>query len=101
LVGLPFGPLPIVAADLTPPMTACSPFDAKDKRPRIAAVVGGLNVSVSTQARAGALPGPPRCRTPVASDAQVSVDAARGRHEVLLEVPMDRSIFQARPARTH
>src|SRR5690242_18067767 len=44
----PFGPLPVIAADGRSPMTAYArPFEAKDKRPRIAIVVGGLNVSVT------------------------------------------------------
>ena len=89
----PFGPLPIVAADGRSPMAAYArPFDAKDKRPRIAVVVGGLNVSVSnTKLALARLPGPITLAfAPFASDAQASVDAARGAgHEVLLEVPME------------
>ena len=89
----PFGPLPIVAADGRSPMTAYArPVEANDKRPRIALVVGGLNVSVTTTKLALArLPGPVTLAfAPFASDAQVSVDAAReAGHEVLLEVPME------------
>ena len=89
----PFGPLPIVAADGRSPMTAYArPFDAKDKRPRIAVVVGGLNVSASnTKLALARLPGSVTLAfTPFASDAQASVDAAReAGHEVLLEVPME------------
>jgi len=89
----PFGPLPIVATDGRSPMTAYArPFDATDKRPRIAVVVGGLNVSVSnTKLALARLPGPVTLAfAPLASDAQASVDAAReAGHEVLLEVPME------------
>ncbi len=89
----PFGPLPIVAADGRSPMTAYArPFDANDKRPRIAVIVGGLNVSVSnTKLALARLPGPITLAfAPFASDAQASVDAAReAGHEVLLEVPME------------
>jgi hypothetical protein len=89
----PFGPLPVVAADGRSPMTAYArPFDDTDKRPRIAIVVGGLNVSVSnTKLALARLPGPVTLAfSPVASDAQISVDAAReAGHEVLLEVPME------------
>jgi polysaccharide deacetylase 2 family uncharacterized protein YibQ len=89
----PFGPLPIVAADGRSPMTAYArPFDAKDKRPRIAVVVGGLNVSASnTRLALARLPGPITLAfSPFASDAQAAVDAAReAGHEVLLEVPME------------
>ena len=89
----PFGPLPIVAADGRSPMTAYArSFDAKDKRPRIAVVVDGLNVSVSnTKLALARLPGPITLAfVPFMSDAQASVDAAReAGHEVLLEVPME------------
>jgi polysaccharide deacetylase 2 family uncharacterized protein YibQ len=89
----PFGPLPVVAADGRSPMTAYArPFDAKDKRPRIAVVVGGLNVSVTnTKLALARLPEPITLAfAPFASDAQASVDAAReAGHEVLLEVPME------------
>jgi uncharacterized protein len=89
----PFGPLPVIAADGRSPMTAYArSFDAKDKRPRIAVVVGGLNVSISnTKLALARLPGPVTLAfAPFASDAQASVDAAReAGHEVLLEVPME------------
>ena len=89
----PFGPLPIVATDGRSPMTAYArPFEAKDNRPRIAVVVAGLNVGVTTTKLALArLPGPVTLAfAPFASDAQASVDAAReAGHEVLLEVPME------------
>jgi polysaccharide deacetylase 2 family uncharacterized protein YibQ len=93
----PFGPLPIVAADGRSPMTAYArPFDANDQRPRIAVVVGGLNVSVSnTKLALARLPGPVTLAfAPFASDAQAAVDAAReAGHEVLLEVPMEPPDF--------
>ena len=89
----PFGPLPIIAADGRSPMMAYArPFEAKDKRPRIAIVVGGLNVSVTnTKLALARLPGPITLAfAPFASDAQTQIDAAReAGHEVLLEVPME------------
>lgn len=93
----PFGPLPIVAADGRSPMTAYArPFDDQDKRPRIAIVVGGLNVSISrTKLALARLPGAVTLAfAPFASDAQAAVDAAReAGHEVLLEVPMEPPDF--------
>jgi len=89
----PFGPLPVIAAGGRTPMTAYAhPFDAKDKRPRIAIVVGGLNVSdTNTKLALARLPAPVTLAfAPFAPDAQISVDAAReAGHEVLLEVPME------------
>jgi polysaccharide deacetylase 2 family uncharacterized protein YibQ len=89
----PFGPLPVIAADGRSPMTAYArPFEAKDKRPRIAIVVGGLNVSVTnTKLALARLPGPITLAfAPFGSDAQMHVDTAReAGHEVLLEVPME------------
>jgi polysaccharide deacetylase 2 family uncharacterized protein YibQ len=89
----PFGPLPVVAADGRSPMTAYArPFEAKDKRPRIAIVVGGLNVSITnTKLALARLPGPITLAfAPFGSDAQTQVDTAReAGHEVLLEVPME------------
>lgn len=89
----PFGPLPVIAADGRSPMTAYArPFEAKDKRPRIAIVVGGLNVSAdNTKLALARLPGPVTLAfAPFAPAAQISVDAAReAGHEVLLEVPME------------
>ena len=88
-----FGPLPIIAADGRTPMAAyASPFDAKDKRPRVAIIVGGLNVSTSnTKLALARLPSPvPLAFTPFAFDGQAAVDLARETgHEVLLEVPKE------------
>jgi polysaccharide deacetylase 2 family uncharacterized protein YibQ len=93
----PFGPLPVIASDGRSPMTAYArPVDAKDKRPRIAIVVGGLNVSIAnTKLALARLPGPITLAfAPFGSDAQVQVDAAReAGHEVLLEVPMEPPDF--------
>ena len=89
----PFGPLPVIAPDGRAPMAAYArPFDASDKRPRIAVVVGGLSVSANNTKLALARLPPPVTLSfvPFAFDAQTSVDLAReAGHEVLLEVPME------------
>jgi polysaccharide deacetylase 2 family uncharacterized protein YibQ len=89
----PFGPLPVIGADGRAPMTAYSrPFDAADKRRRIAVIVGGLNVSANNTklALARLPPAVTLAFVPFALDAQTSVDLAReAGHEVLLEVPME------------
>lgn len=89
----PFGPLPIIAADGRSPMTAYArPSAAKDKRPRIAMVIGRLNVSATnTKLALARLPAPITLAfAPFGAGAQDSVDAAReAGHEVLLEVPME------------
>ena len=88
-----FGPLPVIAADGRAPMTAYArAFDAKDKRPRIAIIVSGLNVSASnTKLALARLPSPVTLGfVPFAFDTQASVDLAReAGHEVLLQVPME------------
>jgi polysaccharide deacetylase 2 family uncharacterized protein YibQ len=88
-----FGPLPIIAADGRAPMSAYARvFDAKDKRPRIAIIVSGLNVSASnTKLALARLPAPVTLAfVPFAFDTQASVDLAReAGHEVLLQVPME------------
>jgi len=88
-----FGPLPVIAADGRTPMAAYArPFDANDKRPRIAIVIGGLSVSASNTklALARLPPSVTLGFVPFASDVQSSVDLAReAGHEVLLEVPME------------
>jgi len=89
----PFGPLPVIAADGRAPMTAyAGAFDAKDKRPRIAIIVSGLNVSANaTKLALARLPAPITLAfVPFAFDTQASVDLAReAGHEVLLQVPME------------
>jgi polysaccharide deacetylase 2 family uncharacterized protein YibQ len=89
----PFGPLPVIAADGRAPMAAYArSFDDKDKRPRIAVIVGGLNVSANNSRLALArLPAPVTLAfAPFAFDAQALVDRAReAGHEVLLAVPME------------
>jgi uncharacterized protein len=88
-----FGPLPVIAADGRASMTAyAQAFKTDDKRPRIAIVIGGLNVSVSnTKLALAQLPAPVTLAfVPFAFDAQTTVDLAReAGHEVLLEVPME------------
>ena len=88
-----FGPLPVISADGRAPMTAYArAFDAKDKRPRIAIIVSGLNVSANnTKLALARLPAPATLGfVPFAFDTQASVDLAReAGHEVLLQVPME------------
>ena len=89
----PFGPLPVIAADGRAPMTAyAQAVKTDDKRPRIAIVIGGLNVSAAnTKLALARLPAPVTLGfVPFAFDAQATVDLAReAGHEVLLEVPME------------
>jgi uncharacterized protein len=101
----PFGPLPVIAADGRMPMTAyAQPVKADDKRPRIAVVIGGLNVSVgNTKLALARLPPPVTLAfVPFALDAQTNVDLAReAGHEVLLEVPMEPFDFPESDPGTH
>ena len=89
----PLGPLPVIAPDGRAPMTAYArTFDAKDKRPKIAIVIGGLNVSANNTKLAlqQLPPAITLAVVPFGSDAQSAVDQARETgHEVLLEVPME------------
>ncbi len=89
----PFGPLPVIAADGRSPLTAYArAFDEKDKRPKIAIVIGGLNVSANNTklALTRLPPAVTLAFVPFALDAQTAVDEAReAGHEVLLEVPME------------
>ena len=89
----PFGPLPVIAADGRTPMSAYArAFDAKDKRPSIAVIIGGLNVgAANTKLALNRLPAPVTLAfAPFAFNVQSSVDVARETsHEVLLEVPME------------
>jgi polysaccharide deacetylase 2 family uncharacterized protein YibQ len=89
----PFGPLPVIGPDGRLPMTAYArPFDTKDKRPKIAIIIGGLNVSANNTklALARLPPAVTLAFVPFALDAQTAVDHAReAGHEVLLEVPME------------
>jgi polysaccharide deacetylase 2 family uncharacterized protein YibQ len=89
----PDGPLPRIGQDGATPMAAYAvPFDAKDRRPRIAVVVTGLGVSETATAQALAqLPASVTVSfVPFTPQLQLHVDQARGRgREVLLEVPME------------
>jgi uncharacterized protein len=89
----PFGPLPVIAPDGRSAMTAYArPFDANDKRPKIAIIVGGLNVSANNTKLAleRLPPAVTLAFVPFAVGAQSAVDKARETdHEVLLEVPME------------
>lgn len=89
----PLGPLPVIAPDGRSAMTAYArAFDAKDKRPKIAIIVGGLNIGANTTKLAleRLPPAVTLAFVPFAVDAQSAVDQARETgHEVLLEVPME------------
>src|SRR5215471_2904762 len=87
------GPLPKMDASGRTPMTAyAQSFDATTKRPRIAIVIGGLDVGAANTKRA-LTDLPPQVTlafSPFAPDAQDYVDRAReAGHEVLVEVPME------------
>lgn len=89
----PDGPLPVIGKDGTAPMAAYArPFNRGDKRPKIAIVIGGLDVSAKETERAlSSLP----VQTTLAfaphwAQAQSYVDKARGMgFEVLVQVPME------------
>jgi polysaccharide deacetylase 2 family uncharacterized protein YibQ len=89
----PEGPLSAIGNDGRMPMSAYArAFDRNDKRPKIAIVVTGLDVSVGQSADAIArLPADVSLSfTPFASDVQSWIDKARyAGHEALLEVPME------------
>lgn len=89
----PDGPLPRIARDgRTPMFTYGRRRDPIDTRPRIAIIVGGLGMSVSTtQAAIDTLPpGVTLAFSPYGGDLQGLVSAARGNgHEVMLEVPLE------------
>ncbi len=87
------GPLPKMDARGRTPMTAYAlSFDTAAKRPRIAIVIGGLDVSAANSKRA-LMDLPPQVTlafAPFAPDAQNYVDRAReAGHEILVEVPME------------
>lgn len=87
------GPLPRIAKDGRTPMSIYGRKpDPSDTRPRIAIIVGGLGMSVSTtQAAVDTLPpGVTLAFSPYGTDLQGLVSAARGNgHEVMLEVPLE------------
>lgn len=89
----PDGPLPKISRDgRTPLSTYGRKPDPSDTRPRIAIIVGGLGMSLSTtQAAVDTLPpGVTLAFSPYGSELQGLVSAARGNgHEVTLEVPME------------
>lgn len=95
----PDGPLPIIATDGRSPLQAYArAFDARDTRPRVAIVIGGLGLSASaTKLALDHLPPTVTLSfAPYASDVQRWVDGARGAgHEVLVEVPMEPFDFPA------
>jgi hypothetical protein len=89
----PDGPLPKIARDgRTPLSTYGRRPDPSDARPRIAIIVGGLGMSLSTtQTAVDTLPpGVTLAFSPYGSELQGLVSAARGNgHEVTLEVPLE------------
>jgi polysaccharide deacetylase 2 family uncharacterized protein YibQ len=87
------GPLPIVAKDGRQAWRVYSrPFNALEKRPRVAVVIVGLGVSFSaTESAVGELPGEVTLAfEPFAAKLNEWIDAARGAgHEVLIDIPME------------
>src|SRR5258706_13080834 len=87
------GPLPIISKDGTLPMTAYGrAFNRSDKRPKIAIVIGGLDVGANdTEPPLSSLPIQVTLAfSPHSTEAQSFVDKARGAgHEVLVQVPME------------
>jgi polysaccharide deacetylase 2 family uncharacterized protein YibQ len=87
------GPLPRVAGDGRTPLAAYArPFEANDKRPRIALVIRGLGVGSSNTSLALMQVSPEInfAFVPFAPDLQGDIDKARGAgHEVMLELPME------------
>jgi len=95
----PDGPVPIVAADGRQAWRVYArPFDAADKRPRIAIVIGDLGLSQT--ATLGAIQNLPSdvtlAFTPYAGGLKNWLTQARGAgHEVLLQLPMEPNDFPA------
>lgn len=93
----PHGPLPRIAPDGRSPMLAYSrPFDQRERRPRVALVIGGLgmNASLTEQAIAALPPSAGLAFSPYAPWARPLIDRARERgFETLLALPMEPAGF--------
>lgn len=89
----PNGVLPIVAANgRTPAQAYARPFTARQNRPLVAIVIGGLgfNSRATTQAIEELPPDITLSFVPYAQNLQTWIDRARANgHEVLLELPME------------
>jgi uncharacterized protein len=89
----PNGVLPVIAANgRTPAQAYARPFTARQDRPLIAVIIGGLgfNTRATTQAIEELPPEVTLSFVPYAQDLQSWIDRARARgHEVLLELPME------------
>ncbi len=89
----PGGPLPIVAANgRTPSQAYARPFSARQDKPIIAVVIGGLgfNARATTQAIDELPPEITLSFVPYAANLQSWIDRARAHgHEVMLELPME------------
>ena len=87
------GPLPRIAADGRKPMNVYGrAYDSRDKRPKVAIVVGGLGVGQAiTDAALERLPAEVTLAfTPYGQTLAANVATARARgHEVLIETPME------------
>jgi polysaccharide deacetylase 2 family uncharacterized protein YibQ len=93
----PSGPLPRIAADGREAWQVYGrPFDARDRRPRIAIVVGGLGLSnAASEAAIEQLPGGVTLSfAPYANGLEAWIGRARAAgHEVLLDLPMEPQGF--------
>jgi len=91
------GPLPVIGKDGRQPWRVYSrPFNALEKRPRIAIIINGLGVSFNaTESALEQLPGEVTFAfAPFADKLKEWIDAARGAgHEVLLDLPMEPRDF--------
>jgi len=95
----PGGPLPMVGRDGREPWQVYArPFDASDKRPRIALVIYGLGISAAaTEAAIQGLPGAISLAfSPYADDIRTWIGKARAAgHEALLMAPMEPDNYPA------
>lgn len=89
----PDGPLPKIGGDGRKPWQVYArPFDAADKRPRVALIISGLGQSAAaTEAAIQRLPGGiTLAYTPYARNLQQWVELSRAAgHEVMLNLPME------------
>lgn len=95
----PGGPLPMIGSDGRQPWRVYArPFDAAEKRPRIALVIYGLGVSIAaTEAAIQGLPGAISLAfSPYGDDLRTWIGKARAAgHEALIMAPMEPNNYPA------